>query len=89
MVISIVGLYGAVLCRALPKLHRMVDHADSLRSLAERYLRMASMTDDLEERRKFLEYAGSYAELVKQIESREQARAAARHSRGRGPPGVG
>ena len=49
----------------------MVDHADTLRSLAERYLRMASMTDDHEERRRFLEYAGSYAELLKQISSGE------------------
>ena len=66
----------------------MVDHADTLRSLAERYLRMAGMTDDHEERRRFLEYAGAYAELMKQIEWREQGRAATRHPRGRGPSEV-
>jgi len=69
----------------------MVDRADTLRSLAERYLRMAGMTDDHEERRRFLEYAGAYAELMKQIEWREQARAAAQRNfhRRREPPETG
>ena len=52
--------------RADPNSIRMVDHADTLRSLAERYLRMAGMTDDHKERRRFLEYAAAYAELLKQ-----------------------
>jgi hypothetical protein len=69
----------------------MVDHADTLRTLAGGYLWMAGMTDDREERRRFLEYAGAYAELVKQIEWREQERASTQRNfhRRREPPETG
>jgi hypothetical protein len=41
----------------------MLDQSDTMRVMAERYLRLAKMTEDVSERRKFLDYAALYAEL--------------------------
>jgi hypothetical protein len=42
----------------------MPNHAEAMRMLAENYLRMARISNDPYERRKFLEYASLYAELT-------------------------
>ena len=41
----------------------MPNHAAALRTLAEKYLRMARTSDDRDERSKFLGYAALYAQL--------------------------
>ena len=49
----------------------MPNHAEAMRMLAERYLRMARTSIDPDERRKFLEYATLYAELTYRSERQE------------------
>lgn len=52
----------------------MLTHANVMRAMAERYLRMAQMTSEPEQRTKFLDYASIYAQLSEQSE-REESRA--------------
>lgn len=54
----------------------MLTHADAMRAMAERYLRLAQMASEPEERTKFLDYASIYAQLSEQSE-REESRASA------------
>ena len=49
----------------------MPNHAEAMRILAEKYLRMARTSIDPDERRKFLEYATLYAELTDRSERQE------------------
>ena len=42
----------------------MPNHAEAMRMLAEKYLRLARTSIDPDERRKFLEYATLYAVLA-------------------------
>ena len=48
----------------------MATHSDNMRLLAERYLALAKVSVDVEERRKFLDYAAAYADLAKRVEQR-------------------
>ena len=49
----------------------MPNHAAALRTLAEKYLRLARTSDDRGERSKFLDYAALYAQLADQSVRRE------------------
>jgi hypothetical protein len=42
----------------------MLNQADAMRVMAEKYLKLARISDDATERRKFLGYAGLYAQLA-------------------------
>ena len=55
----------------------MLTHADAMRAMAERYLRMAHTASEPEERTKFLDYASIYAQLSEQSERAESRASAA------------
>ena len=42
----------------------MLNQADAMRVMAEKYLKLARISDDATDRRKFLGYAGFYAQLA-------------------------
>lgn len=49
----------------------MRNHSDTMRAMAERYLRLAKTTKDARERRKFFDYATIYAQLSEQASRRQ------------------
>jgi hypothetical protein len=55
----------------------MLKQTDTMRAMAERYLRLAKTTSEPEERTKFLDYASLYAQLSEQSERNEDPTPAA------------
>ncbi len=50
----------------------MTNHGYAMRSLAEKYLRLASTSDNPRERSKFIDYAMLYAQLSEQARRHEE-----------------
>jgi len=61
----------------------MLSQGDTLRVMAEKYLRLAKTTSDLEAQRKFLGYATVYTELAEQFVRRATSSAAEEKGRNR------
>ena len=56
----------------------MTAHGHAMRALAEKYLRLAKMSDNPRERTKFIDYAMLYAQLSEQARRRDGSARAAR-----------